>query len=218
MRPGGTAIVSRLGTPKPSGATPNLWDVGAVCVPKTGEDVNGDAWSGAIGAEGSYSLLLVDGLGHGLGAADAARVAVRVFKARPELPPAVQVAAVHEALRGTRGAAVAVARINRRTATLQFAGIGNVAGSIISGGTSRQLVSMNGTVGHVVPRINEFSYPWPDDALLVLHSDGLGSRWSLDGYPGLADHHPALVAGVLFRDFNRHSDDVTVVAARSRRP
>jgi anti-sigma regulatory factor (Ser/Thr protein kinase) len=217
MRQGGTAIVSRLRTPKLSSATPDLWDVGAVCLPKTGEDVNGDAWSGAVGVEGSYSVLLVDGLGHGLGAADAARAAVRAFEARPELPPAVQVAAVHEALRGTRGAAVGVARINRRTATVQFAGVGNVAGSVISGSTSRQLVSLNGTAGHAVRRINEFSYPWPDDGLLVLHSDGLGSRWTLDRYPGLVDHHPALVAGVLFRDFNRHTDDVTILAARRHR-
>jgi len=218
-RPGGTAIVARVGARRaPESATTKLWDFGAVCVPKAGENINGDAWSAAIDAEGSFSVLLVDGLGHGLGAADAARAAVHVFETRPDLSPATQVGAVHAALRGTRGAAVAVAQINRRRGTLGFAGIGNVAGSIISGDETRQLVSMNGTVGHAARRISEFTYPWPDDALLVLHTDGLGSRWSLDRYPGLTHHHPALIAGVLYRDFHRRADDVTVFAVRRRLP
>jgi hypothetical protein len=45
-----------------------------------------------------------------------------------------------------------------------------------------------------------------------MHSDGLLSRWSLDVYPGLARRDPALLAGVLYRDFRRGRDDVTVLA------
>jgi hypothetical protein len=75
----------------------------------------------------------------------------------------------------------------------------------------------NGIAGHEARRIHEFSYPFPDDGLLVLHSDGLKSQWSLDGYPGLAERDPALIAGILFRDFNRGRDDVTVVVARVSR-
>jgi hypothetical protein len=47
-----------------------------------------------------------------------------------------------------------------------------------------------------------------------MHSDGLGTRWDLRTYPALMQRHPALVAGVLFRDFWRGRDDVTVLAAR----
>ena len=75
---------------------------------------------------------------------------------------------------------------------------------------------LNGTAGHTLHKITEFSYPWTDDALLLVHTDGLVSRWDLDRYPGLVQRHPSLVAGVLFRDFNRGRDDVTVVAARGR--
>src|SRR5262249_61687461 len=115
--------------------------------------------------------------------------------------------------RRRRGGAVAAARVAPRAGTLPFAGVGNIAGSLLAHGRTQQLVSLNGTAGPSVQRINEFTYPWPKGSLLVLHTDGLGSRWSLPRYPGLADHHPALVAGVLFRDFNRRSDDVTIVAA-----
>jgi len=160
----------------------------------------------------------VDGLGHGLGAADAARLATRAFGEESHLPPAALVGAIHGALRGSRGAAVSVARIDRAREVVTYAGLGNVAGVVSSGGDSRHLVSTNGTAGHDRGRIHEFTYPWPADALLVMHSDGLGSRWQLERYPGLAARHPALVAGVLYRDWSRGRDDVTVVAARLRRP
>jgi anti-sigma regulatory factor (Ser/Thr protein kinase) len=214
-RPGGTAIVAHIGAPEVSGSAARRWQVGAVCVSKAGEEVCGDGWAAAETADG-YRLMMADGLGHGLGAAEAARAAVRCFERDPTLGPAAQVSAIHQALRGTRGAAVAVVGIDRRAGVAIFAGVGNIAGAIITDRGSRQLVSLNGTAGHTVHRINEFSYPWTDDALLLVHTDGLISHWDLDRYPGLLQRHPSLVAGVLFRDFNRGRDDVTVVATRGR--
>jgi hypothetical protein len=166
------------------------------------------------GQPGCLAVMVVDGLGHGPGAADAARAAVRAFEAGPSREPATHLAAMHEALRSTRGAAAAVARIDRGRRSVAFAAVGNVAGAIVAGGATRRLVSMSGTLGHQVHRINEFTCPWHDDAVLLMHSDGLATRWGLDRYPGLAERHPALVAGVLFRDFQRGRDDATVVAAR----
>jgi hypothetical protein len=209
-QPGGTAILARVGA-----VQAQRLELGAVCVPKGGEEVCGDAWAVAADQE-CPAVMVVDGLGHGLGAADAARLAVRAFDATPALPAGAQVAAIHDALRGTRGAAVAVARIDRARGVVTFAGVGNVAGVVVAAGVGRHLVSGNGTAGHDVHRISEFSYPWAADALLVMHSDGLGSRWQIDRYPGLAGRHPALVAGVLYRDWSRGRDDVTVVAARLR--
>jgi len=213
-RPGGTAIVAQVAAPEALVPIP-AWEVGAVSAPKPGEEVCGDGWAVSEVA-GNYRMMMVDGLGHGQGAAEAARAAERCFEHDPGLAPGAQVSAIHEALRGTRGAAVAVAFVDRRAGVAVFAGIGNIAGSIISNGGSRQLVSLNGTAGHTLHKINEFTYPWIDGALLLVHTDGLVSRWDLARYPGLAQRHPALVAGVLFRDFNRHRDDVTVVTARER--
>ena len=50
-----------------------------------------------------------------------------------------------------------------------------------------------------------------------MHSDGLSSRWSLASYQDLGTHHPAVIAGVLYRDRSRQRDDATVIVA-SRRP
>jgi len=159
-------------------------------------------------------LLVADGLGHGPGAAEAAGTTVRTFRDHPGLAPQEGLQVIHDALRSTRGAAVAIAEIDSGRRLVRFCGVGNVAGAVLSEGGSRNMVSHHGTVGLGVRKVQEFTYPWPDRALLVMHSDGLGSRWSLDPYPGLRQKHPGLVAGVLYRDFGRGRDDATVVVVR----
>jgi hypothetical protein len=52
---------------------------------------------------------------------------------------------------------------------------------------------------------------WPRDGILIMHSDGLQSRWDLARYPGLLARQPALIAGVLLRDFRRDRDDASVL-------
>jgi hypothetical protein len=134
------------------------------------------------------------------------------------LSPRESLEAIHGALRPTRGAAAAVTRVDTRRGVVTHAGLGNIAASIVSAAGDRQMVSLGGIVGHDVRRITEYSYPWPDDGLLVLATDGLQTQWDLARYPGLVTRSPALVAGVLYRDFNRGRDDTTVVVARAKRP
>jgi hypothetical protein len=92
--------------------------------------------------------------------------------------------------------------------------VGNIAGSIVSATETRSMVSHNGTLGHEVRKIQELQYPWPAGALVIMQSDGLQTHWRLDRYPGLAARDPALIAGILYRDFSRGRDDVTVLAVR----
>ena len=211
----GTALVARIQR-RPTEHTlpaPHL-PAGAVCLALAGEEVCGDAWA-LEPSPGRIAILLVDGLGHGMPAATAAREAVRIFRANARMAPADLLGALHTALRPTRGAAGAVAVIDFTTRILTFAGVGNIAGAII-GPTGRQgLVSLSGTLGHEVRKVRAFDYPWPPGATLVMHSDGLGTQWDIGRYPGLATRHPALVAGILYRDFRRVRDDVTVVVVRA---
>jgi hypothetical protein len=100
---------------------------------------------------------------------------------------------------------------------LKFAGIGNIAGTVSVDGIVRHAVSHNGTLGQQVVKPREYSYPCPAHALLILHSDGLLSHWSLHRYPGLQARDAALIAAILYRDFNRHRDDVTVVVVKHAR-
>ena len=70
-------------------------------------------------------------------------------------------------------------------------------------------------VGHLVLRVQSLAANCPSGSFVVLHSDGLKSRWDLSLYPGLSVRHPALIAAVLYRDFARDHDDVTVFVVRA---
>jgi hypothetical protein len=124
--------------------------------------------------------------------------------------------ACHGALARTRGAAVATARVIASAERGVFAGVGNIVCRVEASSSNRHLVSHNGTVGHTMRKVQEFAFPWPRGALLIMHSDGLGTHWDLGTYPGLSTRHPALIAAVLYRDYDRGRDDVSVVVIRNR--
>ena len=192
-----------------SGLTP-----GVICTEKRGEDVCGDNWA-LLQGRGRVLAFVVDGLGHGLEAATAARAAVDMVKSKPHLDATDLMDAVHGALRPTRGAAAAVAMLQPESELCTFCGIGNISASIRSGGTSRSMVSHNGTLGHSVRKIQDFKYPFPKGSLLVMHSDGMATHWDLAAYPGIEMRHPAMIAAALFRDHSRGRDDLTVLTLRN---
>jgi hypothetical protein len=181
-----------------------------------GEPCCGDGWivqERPVGAR----LLMADGLGHGEHAAAATRAAICTALERPGDAPSALLEKTHGALRATRGAAVAVADIDPGARVVRFAGIGNIAGIVMPpSGPCIRMVSHNGTVGHEMRRVVEFSYPWTPGSLLLMHTDGLGSNWGFESYPGLASKHPSVVAGVLCRDHMRGRDDVSVVVLGER--
>ncbi len=187
--------------------------VGAICTPHTEREPCGDAWS-VRDLPGRSQVLLVDGLGHGLLAARAAAQAVESFQELVGRPTTEIVQGLHGPLRSTRGASLAIAEMDFSANIVRYSGVGNIAAAICQAEAARSLISQNGTVGHELHRVTEFSYPWPAGATLVMHSDGLTSRWKLSAYPGLLHRHPSIVAGLLFRDFQRGRDDVTVLALR----
>jgi anti-sigma regulatory factor (Ser/Thr protein kinase) len=216
----GTAVLARLwSAPPPERPEAAGLEFGVVTLPLAGEEVCGDAWAVDEGdGTGVVLVLVVDGLGHGPQAAEAAREAVRAFSERSSPDPAEIIRRAHDALRSTRGAAMAVARVDLGGRQVRFAGVGNIAGQILSPAEDRSLTMMshNGTVGHTLRKVQEFSYPWADGALLVMHSDGLTARRQPERTAGLLARHPSLIAGVLYRDCKRGRDDATVLVARER--
>lgn len=212
-RPGGTAILARIGRTAAAVAAGTAAMLGAVVVPYPGENVSGDAWTFGT-PNGKPTLLAVDGSGHGPMAHAAAAMAVQTFHARLHDNVTLLVEDIHRALAPTRGAAVAVAQIDRARKLVRYVGVGNISAATVSGREVRRMVSNNGTAGHVAPRIREFTYPYSDGDMVLLHSDGLSSRWDLAQYPGLSVSHPSLLAGVLYRDHRRGRDDASVVAMK----
>lgn len=211
--PKGTALFARVAESAGTISPAQSLEFAGFSAPIASETVCGDsiAWHGE---RDRVTFLVADGLGHGFGAAEAAEEAVRIFHQEQASAPGEILARMHDALKKTRGAAAAIAELRPYSGTLTYAGVGNIAGVVLSDTLGRNLISHNGTLGHATGRIQEFKIEWPRDATLIMHSDGLQTRWDISKYPGLLGKHPAVIAGVLLRDFRRERDDVSVLVVK----
>jgi anti-sigma regulatory factor (Ser/Thr protein kinase) len=235
------AFADARSTPEGASRPASGTDIGGLCVPYPGEQVCGDAWGVEPDQQG-LTVTVADGLGHGPDAHVASAGAIAAVHRRAGRPPAALMQYAHDALRSTRGAAVAIARIDLARSVLSFSGTGNIA-AVLSG-TSRpvlvtgrfgqmssgtgpaqgdrggernnwHLTSRNGIVGHTMRDAQEFEVPWTRNAMLILHSDGIGTRWDLSAYPGLQLQPSVMIAAVLYRDFARGRDDATVLVVKA---
>jgi anti-sigma regulatory factor (Ser/Thr protein kinase) len=215
----GTILAARVfAAPERTAPRHDLLDIGAVCLPMVGETACGDGWAVVQSAERAV-ILLVDGLGHGPNAADAADTAIASFHTASSGAPAEIVAMLHQSLRSTRGAALAVAEVTPTTegATVRYCGVGNTVAMLLSAvDPPRAFPSMNGTAGLQVRSMHEVTLPWTRGNVLTLHTDGITTRWRADAYRGILAHHPTVLATALQRDHTRGRDDATVLAFRLR--
>jgi anti-sigma regulatory factor (Ser/Thr protein kinase) len=188
---------------------------GGLTRPLTGETVSGDGHAARI-IDDRRQVLVSDGLGHGPLAAAATDAALAAFRDAPAAPPAEVVGHLHRALSHTRGAALAVAEPDPAAGVLRYAGLGNIAGAVITGdGRRRGLVSLPGIAGHQRPVIRQYEYPFETGSLLVMHTDGVVDRWQIAEYPDLVGRSPLVVAATLLRDAGIRRDDAGVLVVRS---
>lgn len=186
--------------------------IGAICLAAPGEQVSGDGWDVAV-HDHHADVVVVDGLGHGPDAADAAAAALTAFDPKRSGSPGQYVERAHAALRGTRGAAVGAYRLDGSGQRIRFAGAGNILGRVVSGIGDRTLVTQNGTAGIQMRAVQEQELDWPAHAQVILHSDGIQSRWQFDDATVL-QRDPAIVAAFILWKFSRGRDDATVVVIR----
>ncbi|MGW5860805.1 ATP-binding SpoIIE family protein phosphatase [Streptomyces sp. NPDC055239] len=201
--------------------------------PISGEITCGDAWSARLDTDTATAtdtgtststgtstghpavlVMMCDGLGHGPLAARASAAAVEAFHDTPATDPEGIMRAVHRALRGTRGGAAAVARIEPAARRVQYCGVGNISGFLIGHDTRRTLLSVPGIVGANMRRLRTFEEPLPEGGALAMHSDGLTERWDHTVLPGLLHHAPLVMAGHLLREAGVRRDDASVVVVK----
>ncbi|MFE1228659.1 SpoIIE family protein phosphatase [Streptomyces sp. NPDC058745] len=219
--PRGTVAVARIGQDAgPEEQRPPA-RTGGINIPLARADHSGDAW--ACARSGSrLTLMLADGLGHGVKAAHASGTAVDELHRVGHLPPAEILRRLHGALRDTRGAAVAVAQLDSGSGELAFAGVGNIGARLHTADSWDHLVSHPGIVGAQFPATVPVRHrPWRPDSLLVLHSDGLPSRWVPPDDPALVAHEPTVIAATILRDASSAAsparDDTCVAVLTSER-
>jgi anti-sigma regulatory factor (Ser/Thr protein kinase) len=223
-----TSLVARFGAVPAGGTTPPgppalggaarppdpprpPWGAGLLR-PITGETECGDAY-GAVRADGAVTAVLCDGLGHGPLAATAAAEGVAAVLEDPAGEPAALLERVHRRMSGTRGGAVGVVQVGGQLA--RFAGLGNVAASIVSDGRRKSMISIPGIAGVQARTIRQFEYDVPPGSAVILHSDGVSSRWEAAALPALEARDPLLIAAVLLAEAGVHRDDAGVLVLKS---
>jgi serine phosphatase RsbU (regulator of sigma subunit) len=186
--------------------------IGAALRPADGFPDAGDALV-ALQRAGSLLLAVIDALGHGPDAHRAASLAQSLLEDSHTADPAILLSMLAEHLRGNLGAAVGIARIDLATGAGTFAGIGNTVARLL-GTADTRLVSHDGVVGQsrVSPRPVAFSLT--RGGALLMHSDGVSSRLSLDDYPNLIAEDPPHAARELLRRFAKPHDDAACLLVR----
>jgi anti-sigma regulatory factor (Ser/Thr protein kinase) len=212
--PAGTVSVAHVRKGRaPASAANSSFRIGAICLPAPGEYVCGDAWAAAIDGD-DCALMVADGLGHGPDAAKAAEAARAVFIADPRADLRDGMQRTHVALQTTRGAALCLATLDSATMRLAYVGAGNIAGRVLSGMYDRAIATQHGTAGAQIRKPEPATLDMPEHAMLVLHSDGIETRWRAEYLRPVLQQSPTLVAALLLRDHTRHRDDATIVVLR----
>ena len=222
----GARIVARKWLPSqtpPSVAAPSearaaaRFDVGARSRPYPGYNVNGDAYVVRYFKDDGALVAVIDGLGHGADAHEAAQTASDLIEAQAQLDFPALFHALDQRLRRTRGAVVAMAQIDLLAAQLTFAGIGNIEAVLLEPKSSQQLVCTGGIVGHTMRPPHLFTYRWTPESLLLLCSDGIRSAWRAELDRSLLSAHPDVLVNAIIGGYARETDDATALGIRQKR-
>jgi len=120
-----------------------------VSLPKHQGDLNGDAYLAFF--ERDYAFFaVIDGLGSGADAFRAAEKVIGFLKEHTHLNVKDLLLNCHLNVKGERGAAASVLRLNLVSGAFEYIGIGNVEG-YIWGDRPMSLVNNNGTLGRAIP-------------------------------------------------------------------
>lgn len=193
-----------------------LLDCGAAHATLTGQSVHGDRHLFHDFRAGAL-VAVVDGLGHGEEAAQAAMRAVATMRECAHQPVLRIIQSCHEALRTTRGAVMSLASFKRDEQTMVWAGVGNVEGLLVradlaANPASEMLLLRGGVVGHKLPALTASIVPVAKGDTLIFATDGVGSGFWRD--LGHTSDSPQRLSDRILAQHATGADDALVVAAR----
>jgi len=182
--------------------------------PMPGENCCGD--TGFILQNGHLlQATLVDVLGHGEIAAELAGNIRQKLAEMPVMPPAQLLLELHETFRGSRGFVASSMCIDGRNGHFDYCGIGNIQARIAAP-NPRQLVNRDGVLGYRIINPSSHSGELADGSVLIMHSDGLSSRFHNDEFSTIACHHCQHILAYMFRQYDKHHDDSSCMVIRWR--
>jgi anti-sigma regulatory factor (Ser/Thr protein kinase) len=189
--------------------------VRALVVAKPGEVASGDGYYNYVAPDGSFRLLVADGLGHGIDANLAVREAVTVFRDQKTDSPVEILRNVHALIRKTRGVVAAVVIVDPVRKIWKYCGIGNIATRFSGVHQSKSYLSYNGIVGHNIPTtMNDQELSQQDYQQITLCSDGIRSKWEHARLPDINRQDLIIQAAALYKDFGRRTDDMSIIIGK----
>jgi phosphoserine phosphatase RsbX len=183
-----------------------------------GAALEGEPESGDLEVVAGYPhgtlVAVIDGLGHGVEAAEASREAARVLRRFAGEPVTVLVERCHEALRGSRGVAMSLAAFDARSSALSWVGVGNVEAILLRAGAGKgreSVTTRGGVVGYQLPPLRAPAVSVAPGDTLVMATDGIRSAFLAE----LRAHvTPERLARTVFSRHARGTDDALVLVAR----
>jgi serine phosphatase RsbU (regulator of sigma subunit) len=199
------------------GLTANLAERAIVSRPREGEPLSGDAYWIAESRD-TLRVAVVDGLGHGPGAATAAERALTLVRAGAAEPITAVLQRCHAGLQSERGVALSLVHIDARAATVEWAGVGNVAcilarAAALGGVRLHGLMPVRGVLGRGRPKLTSAVHALVAGDVLVLTTDGVEPRFQHE-LPVLQPLERAVER--ILQQFGNPADDALVVALRYR--
>jgi negative regulator of sigma-B (phosphoserine phosphatase) len=190
---------------------PAALETGVAGATHAGERRSGDLAVFVPTAAGGLAVL-IDGLGHGDAAADAAEGAARVIRAEAESAPGALLERCHAALRRTRGVVMTLAWFELAPGRLRWGGVGNVEGRLLrADGRQESALVLGGVVGYNLPRLRLQDTELDVGDAVVLATDGIGAAYSSALRRGASAQR---LADAVFAAHHKGTDDALVAVVR----
>jgi negative regulator of sigma-B (phosphoserine phosphatase) len=195
---------------------PAALDCGVAGAAMESEDRSGDLAVFVPTAAGGLACL-IDGLGHGDAAADAALAASEVIRDHADAPPQELLDRCHRALKDTRGVVMTLAWFDVGAARLVWTGVGNVDARLwhpldpTHPGRHDVALVFGGVVGYQMPRVRPAALALARGDLLVMVTDGIDP-----GFPAALNGGGSAqaIAERIFPAYGKRSDDALAVVVR----
>jgi len=189
-------------------------DLSVFSRPLPGQRYNGDAYF-VKRYEDKIIFAVIDGLGHGQEAQEAAQAAVDCLENYYRRPFTEIFQLCHQRLKKTRGAAMSLCSINIKDRVMTHSGIGNVNTRVYSSQAAPAPFCINGTLGVAMRMVKVDDYPLPEDSVIIMFSDGISGHFSPDSLRGSWGLKPQRLAKRIMDNYARDNDDATVIVGRS---
>lgn len=194
--------------------TPGL-EWGVAIAPLKGEVLSGDSYI-VRAIKDCILIAVIDGVGHGDEAAEAARRAIQVLE-RAEDPNVIAlVRRCHDVLMDTRGVVMSIAVINVVEHSMTWLGVGNVAGHVLRSDpntmpTREVMLTRGGTVGLRLPMLVASVTEMKPGDVFLLATDGLAPGYSNEVR---LDAPLQQLADQILKSYSRGTDDALVLVGR----